>query len=307
MWHLLELGWRWIPLALELCAILSIPSVLVGRRGRPLAAMSWTLALVGLPVVGLLSWWLLGRHHLERRKRRRRRASAVITPRLGAVRARLEPSSVEATRVAPLWKLPGELGAAVFRPTSGNRVGLLPGGEEAFAAMERDIEAAEHHIHALFYIWKDDPTGRRFRDLLIAKARAGVQVRVLCDAMGSPAMATRFSRKLRKAGAKVRRFLPPKLLHLPRINFRNHRKILVVDGKVGVISGFNIAEEYRTRWRDMGLRIRGPAVDQLQEVFADDWYYAAAEDLADPRYFGCSAGSVRARSADLPSPRQPRR
>src|SRR5690606_22784056 len=130
-------------------------------------------------------------------------------------------------------------------------------------------------------------TGRRFRDVLIERAREGVQVRVLCDAWGSPAFATRFAWPLRRAGAKVERFLPPQLFTLtPRLNFRNHRKILVVDGRVGFIGGFNIADEYRKKWRDMGVRIEGPAVDQLQETFAEDWYYASHEDLADADFFG---------------------
>jgi cardiolipin synthase len=289
MSKLLQLGaisWTWFSWITLALAVLSIPSVLMRRRGRPAAALAWILCLVSLPPLGLLLWWLLGRTHLERRRRRRRTARAAIGQRLQTLRVQLAEKQSESTRaIQPFKNLPSDLAYGVFPPTSGNRCRMLVGGE-AFTQMEKDIRAARHHVHVLFYIWKDDSTGKRFRDLLIKKARSGVEVRVLCDAIGSPVMATQFSRRLRRAGAKVARFLPPSLLAAPRVNFRNHRKILVVDGRIGVIGGFNIADEYRTRWRDLGVRLEGPAVDQLQEVFADDWYYAAGEDLAETTYFG---------------------
>jgi cardiolipin synthase A/B len=285
-WQLLRAWWPLITLCGWLVALASVPSVLVNRRGQPQSALAWLLALVALPLFAVPLWWLLGRQHLERRRRKRRSATAIIAPRLEGLKNRLEPPPSQTTALLPLRHLPADLERSVFPATSHNAVSILPGGEEAFAAMERVIESATHHVHALFYIWKNDKTGRRFRDLLIDKAKAGVQVRVLVDAFGSPVMATQFARRLRKAGGRVARFLPPDLLSLPRMNFRNHRKILSVDGKVGIIGGFNIADEYRMRWRDMGLCIRGPAVDQLQEVFADDWYFATNEDLADPSYFG---------------------
>ena len=280
--------WYWILLSIRVLALLSIPSVLVQRRGRPVAAISWILALVSVPFVGLFLWWLIGRRHLERRRRRHRRATTTINHRFKALQDELcLTPSCRVPSLLPMKHLPADLAESVFRTTGGNYVRLMEDGAEAFDTIEQDIEAAEHHIHALFYIWKDDETGRRIRDLLAKKAREGVQVRVLCDAIGSPVMATRFARPLRRAGAKVARFLPPQWFSAtPRLNFRNHRKILVVDGRIDIIGGFNIAHEYRTRWRDMGIRIRGPAVDQLQEVFAEDWYYVSEKDLADKTYFG---------------------
>jgi cardiolipin synthase A/B len=283
--HVGAVSWEWFSWITLALAVLSIPSVLVRRRGRPAAALAWILCLVSLPPLGILLWWMLGRSHLERRRRRRRHASATIAQRLQTLRGKLDEKQGDSSRLVTFTNLPQDLAYGVFKPTSGNRVRLLVGGE-AFTQMEKDIRGARHHVHVLFYIWKDDSTGRRFRDLLIKKARAGVEVRVLCDAVGSPVIGTRFSRRLRRAGARVARFLPPSLLAAPRLNFRNHRKILVIDGRVGVIGGFNIADEYRTRWRDMGVRLEGPAVDQMQEVFAEDWYYATGEALADTTYFG---------------------
>jgi len=283
----IEVWWWWIDLGATGLAVLTIPSVLVNRRGRPASALSWILCLLGVPLLGLFLWWTFGRRYLERRRRRKRRAHATMSERFASLRTGLEPPPSESPGLLPLRYLPEELQDSVFPSTKENRVELFATGARAYDAMEQMIRGARHHIHALFYIWNNDKSGRRFRDLLIAKAKEGVQVRVLCDAIGSPAIATKFSRRLRKAGARVARFLPPQLLSLPRINFRNHRKILVVDGAEGVIGGFNIGDEYRDRWRDMGVRVSGPAVDQLQEIFADDWYYATNEDLAAPEYFGC--------------------
>ncbi len=286
----LEIWWFWIDWGALAAAVLSIPSVLLRRRGRPLSAVSWILALLSIPLLGIFLWWLFGRSHLERRRHRKRRAHLTMTQKLATLRDQLGdqlgPAESGQPMLLPAKNLPPEMAANVFPATAGNAVELMD-SHDAFDIMERDIAEAKHHIHALFYIWKDDETGRRFRDALIERARAGVEVRVLCDAIGSPAMATKFIRKLRKAGAKCVRFLPPELFTLtPRLNFRNHRKILVVDGKVGVIGGFNIGDEYRKEWRDLGVRIIGPAVDQLQEIFADDWYYATHEDTAVPDYFG---------------------
>lgn len=279
-----EIWWFWIDWGALGAAIASIPSVLVRRRGRPMAAVSWILCLVSIPMFGLVLWWLIGRSHLARRRRRRRRTQQTVQEKLETIRGHIDepprPSLLQ------LKNIPPEMADSVFPATSGNEVDLIE-SQAAFDMMEAAISQAKHHVHALFYIWKNDETGRRFCDLLQKKAQEGVEVRVLIDAIGSPVMATKFTRPLKKAGAKVARFLPPQWLsRTPRINFRNHRKILVVDGDVGFIGGFNIAEEYRSSWRDFGVRMRGPAVDQLQEIFAEDWYYATHENLADTDYFG---------------------
>jgi cardiolipin synthase len=283
--RLVEIWWTWIDLGATALAVASIPSVLVQRRGRPTAAVSWILCLLALPTLGLVLWWFIGRAHLARRRRKRLTKHDTIQQHFANLRAEIDVPPSHASMVT-FRHLPPELADSVFPATTGNTVELLPTGATAFACMEEVIRDAKHHVHVLFYIWKNDATGRRFRDMLIDRANSGVEVRVLCDAVGSPVMATAFSRPLRRAGAKVARFLPPQLFHLPRINFRNHRKILVADGRIGIIGGFNIGDEYRTRWRDMGVRISGPAVDQLQEIFADDWYYASDENLASPVYFG---------------------
>ncbi|HHH30684.1 MAG TPA: hypothetical protein ENK57_20400, partial [Polyangiaceae bacterium] len=202
LFRFVDTWWFWIDWGTFAAAVFSVPSVLVRRRGRPMAAISWILCLISLPIVGLVLWWLIGRSHLERRRRRKRRVHETMQKDLETIRGRIDdpPSPT----LLDVRNIPPELAESVFPATSGNRVQLVD-SHAAFDEMEKAISEAKHHVHALFYIWKNDATGRRFRDLLKRKARQGVEVRVLIDAIGSPVMATKFTRPLRKAGAQVAR------------------------------------------------------------------------------------------------------
>lgn len=280
-------------IAFAMLAIASIPSVLVQRAGRPMAALAWILAMIALPPVGLLLWWTLGRRHLVRQRRKRRAAATAISEKLQSVASDLCVTSMRApVTLLPLRRLPPDYQVGVFPATCGNRIDLLVDAQQAYPAMLEAIEAAEQHIHLLFYIWNDDTTGRRFLELLERKARQGVEVRLLADGIGSPRVGRALTRPLERAGGQVARFLPPRLTGAPTINFRNHRKILVVDGSVGFTGGINVGDEYLGAWHDLAVRVRGPAVDQLQEVFTEDWYFAQGSDLADPKYFGRHRGET---------------
>jgi len=158
--------------------------------------------------------------------------------------------------------------------------------------MQAAIEAAEHHVFLQSYIDRADEAGRRFRDLLVDKARAGVEALLLVDGVGGQDLSRRFIRPLLEAGGRYGVFMPtmPFQPHW-RPNLRNHRKILVVDDRVGFAGGLNIGSEYQGRrkkyapWRDTHLRLEGPAVRRLQEVFLEDWLFATGEDLADAEHF----------------------
>ncbi|MEO1173898.1 MAG: cardiolipin synthase, partial [Myxococcota bacterium] len=185
----------------------------------------------------------------------------------------------------------------VFPPAAGNAIQLLTDGEEAYPAMLEAIRRAEHHVHFCFYIWRKDTWGTRFRDALAERAAAGVKVRALYDDLGSASVDRRFLRPLRSAGAQVIAFLPNRIFRGRwSINFRNHRKILVTDDRVAFIGGINIGDEYASDgWRDFMVRVEGPVVDQVQEVFADDWHFASGgESIAEGEYFGSApdAGSA---------------
>lgn len=259
----------------EVVAFASVPSVLLRRRGRPTAALAWLLALFALPALGGLLWWTFGRTRLERKRRRRVRKAKEFN------RIKDGPATDHGTVFDNL--IPARaVGTCVF-PSGGNEVKLLIDGPQAFPEMEAAIRGARQSINALFYIWHTDATGRRIRDTMVEKARSGVQVRVLVDAFGSDGFTSDFVEPLLQAGAKVARFFPSAFdkLGAPRFNFRNHRKILVIDGNLAFTGGMNIGDEYAKEWRDLMVRLRGPVVEGLQYVFLDDWYFATEESVDD--------------------------
>ena len=154
------------------------------------------------------------------------------------------------------------------------------------------MEGAREHIHVQFYIFGDDEAGDRFQDVMIRKARQGVKVRLLCDGLGSHGLSRTYINTLRRAGVEVHFFLPPLLSMLEgRFNFRNHRKLLIVDGLVGYTGGMNVGDEYlgkdpkRGYWRDAHLRLEGDAVYFIQYVFLKDWKLASGDGVSHPRLF----------------------
>lgn len=283
-----DLAWEWtattaLLVATLLLTVMSIPSVLLSRRGQPLAALSWTLALVALPGLGVLMWWLVGRSHLERKKRRRKRARWEV--RKGFVYLRPGPvvgSDEGGDIFNAIRRLPERDADGLYAPVAGNDVTILSDGDETYAALERLITTAQHHLHLLFYTFEPDRTGTHFRDLLAARARDGVRVRLLLDAMGSFRTSNSFLRPLQEAGGEVAFFAPVKFLRRSlSLNFRNHRKILIADGHAAYTGGLNIGDVYQHNWRDAGLLLEGPVASQLQEVFLDDWFFATKRNLAD--------------------------
>lgn len=172
--------------------------------------------------------------------------------------------------------------------TSGNRVGALIDGPQTYGAIEAELKAARHHIHLETFIYGADEIGRRFGDLLAQKRKEGVEVRVLYDSVGSMDTPKDFFEQLRKQGIEVREFRPMNPIKNPRIwdiDNRDHRKIIVIDGKVGFTGGINIDSTYSSPsssrpgpkkgiddgWRDTHMRIQGPAVRQLQTLFLQSW------------------------------------
>ncbi|WP_051906300.1 cardiolipin synthase [Methylomarinum vadi] len=278
-----------------LAALFTVPSVLLQRAGRPIAALSWLLALFALPGLAVGAWWLFGRVHLRRKKRQRRRASQESTASLLVAQQRLSvPAKPLAPAPGPVSRavtLPPALNDAVFPPSQGNRVSLLQDTPAVHHAWRGLVEDARHHLHLLFYLWRDDQTGRDLLNRLVAKARSGVEVRVLYDAVGSWRLPRYFFEPLTAAGGKAVAFLPFKLFSsTPTLNFRNHRKLLIADGVRAYTGGVNVGDEYLD-WQDIGVFIEGAGVNQLQEVFVDDWFFAAKEELAAPDYF-CDPGTV---------------
>lgn len=185
--------------------------------------------------------------------------------------------------------------------TQDNDVEIFTDGKEKFTALIKDLEQATDHIHLLYYIIRHDQLGNRIADVLVKKAREGVEVRFLYDAMGSRLLSRKYIRRLKNAGVHVDAFFPAKLPLINfKLNFRNHRKLAIIDGKIGYIGGFNIGDEYLGKdnkfgyWRDTHLRIYGDAVRNMQTRFILDWNQASRNDILyeDRFYVGAPAGDV---------------
>jgi cardiolipin synthase len=217
----------------------------------------------------------------------------------------IEPLSPACRQLAGLA---GRFGAQGL--TLGNHIDFYHDGPPAFAAMLAAIRQARHHVHLQTFIFQPDETGAEVLAALTERAKQGVEVRLLYDGVGSHRLRERHLAGLRAAGGRCSVFLP---ISLPRrsiqINLRNHRKILVVDGHTGFTGGLNVGREYLGKdprfgyWRDTHLRVQGPAVADLQRVFAEDWDFAAGERLInddDPR----TCAYLQTGPADGPYPAQ---
>lgn len=241
------------------------------QKREPVATLSWIMALALLPVLGLLVYHLLGPTRIRRQRIRRHRARSLVDElHFGA---HLAGQGGALSRLAQA--------TSGYPPSSAERVRLLVGGACTFDAIVEAIESARYHVHLEYYIFEPDHTGTRVRDALIARARAGVKVRLLVDAIGSVGLSNAFLAPLREAGGEVAFFHRFRLRRLwrPRLNLRSHRKLLVVDGRVGFTGGINISdtEDERLRadaYHDLHLRLEGEAVRWLQLAFAEDWGYA---------------------------------
>jgi cardiolipin synthase A/B len=268
---------RWILELGFLAYVLLVTALVLLERRRPTATLALLLALIFLPVVGLLAYLFFSRRRVSRRIRQRQRRP--IKPVDGTRNiANLEAAPLDLPpRQRGLVRLALRTAAAPLRRA--DHVELLTNAKQAFEAVERAIMGARRTIHLEFYIWRDDETGRRFVEMLTRRAREGVKVRVLYDHFGSLGLSTDHFASLRAAGGEVAIFgrlrLPVRFGH--SVNFRNHRKILTVDGAIGFVGGLNVGDEYfgagkeAHGWRDLFVLFEGDAVVGLEATFLEDW------------------------------------
>ena len=291
--ELFEQPWQdvagWLVL-LEVVLTLATLVWVLHLKKEPQAAIAWCLTVLLLPLVGPVLFALFGYQTIHRPLARRRKRRSAYRKLTGGAGGEGERSAV----VPEPW---GVLAGLAHHPdgfpvTAGNRVELYHHGGPAYAAMLAAITAARHHVHMEFFIVRSDASGGRFFDALVAAARRGVEVRFLYDSVGSYALRSQLIRELRAVGGKAAAFLPLlNPLYRLRVNLRNHRKILVVDGRVGFTGGLNVGDEYLGLvpqfgyWRDTHLRLEGPAVESLQRVFLEDWFFATHEAARGPAYY----------------------
>jgi cardiolipin synthase len=282
----LSLYWPHLAAALDLVVlVVFIPWVLLSKKDAT-STVAWCLVVLLMPVFGALLFWVFGYNYLLKRVRHQRGAHGT--------RLRHHPHSPallpEADRTEHHL---GELAERVeaYPMKAGNAVVVYHETTDAFTALLEAIESARHYIHLEYFILRSDDTGARLLQLLARKAKEGVEVRLLYDGMGSLHLKRRSLRPLREAGGQIAAFLPLNPFHsLIRVNLRNHRKITIVDGRVGFTGGMNIGDEYLGKspvlgyWRDSFVRLEGPVVADLQRVFSEDWLFARRETLSEDKY-----------------------
>ncbi len=278
--------WGWALLLVEWAVrIGAVP--LVGRRHTPHAAAAWLAVIFAVPLPGLLLYWFVGTERLPRR-RIQRRAGVPRTRGMGL--ARVAPHAVALLEPAERHVLALRSDLSDFPLVGGNAVHLIDGAAAFIDQLVADIDGAQDHVHLLFYIYEDDAVGRRVADALARAAARGVVCRLLLDDTGSANFLRRRAEGYRAQGLQIAASLPVNLwrFFLARIDLRNHRKIAVVDGHIGYTGSANIVDarygHKDLEWLDAMVRLTGPGVHQLQQVFLEDWWHDAGESLADPRW-----------------------
>ena len=269
-----------------ICTVLSIIWVVISENRNPVRSLAWITVLLMVPVVGIVLYMFFGRSlrstlfvnlRMRRMSRQELNAYKVDIDRLG-----FSQNTQQTIRLAHAM-----CQAYYF---SSNKVDIFTNGADKFEALRADLRAATQYINMQYYIFENDRIGNDIRNILIEKARQGVKVRIIYDGVGSFNVDKRFFKTMLDAGIEAYPFMR---INFPqfaqRVNWRNHRKIMVIDGKCGYIGGMNIADRYvdgcnwgtRGVWRDTHLRITGPAVKALQHSFALDWNFMNKQVLND--------------------------
>jgi len=284
----LGIGWVYYTLvAFYALTVVAIVIVIISENRNPVKSLAWVTVLLLLPFVGVVLYLFFGRNiknkrMISRRNRRRLKKRELIHLR------DMRPDGLSAESRQNI-RLGHSLTGAPYHP--GNDIDIFVSGTEKMEAFKADLRQAKRSICIQYYIICDDATGREVRDILVERARAGVVVRLIYDHVGSWGTSSRFFNEMRQAGVKAYPFFKVTFPQLAtKINWRNHRKLCIIDGAVGYIGGMNIADRYVNGgprfavWRDTHARVRGPIVASLLYSFAVDWNFMGqplVEDIAN--------------------------
>ncbi len=291
-WNIVVSGWRIILLLLIIISIV----ILIFQRKDPIKTIAWISIILLIPVVGILLFYFFGRSYRRKRVFYRKELSDfrqvekhLLWQNKHLIHSLLQNDPDLISKVGVVKLLFNNSKALI---TMHNKIEILQNGDETFPALFKAIQEAKHHIHIQSYIIEEGKIVNQLKDLLIKKASEGVEVRILYDDVGSWGLSKEFIGELQKTGIEMKVFLPVRFPRFAqRINYRNHRKIVVIDGKVGFIGGLNIADRYMYGspeigiWRDTHLMISGTAVQSLQLIFLTDWHFATDKLLSSDVYF----------------------
>ena len=278
---------HWIVLvAYYVVAIIAMITVLMEHR-QPAKTIAWVLILSFMPLVGIILFFFFGQR-IRKDRYIWQKSLDQLTKRsmiefVEQKNLELPEQHKELIRlfVNQNWAL----------PFKNNETDIYTSGYEFFPALLHEISKAKDHIHITSYIIEDDPLGRLIRDALIEKARQGVEIRFLYDDVGSWKMKENFFELMREEGIEVHPFMPVRFpAFTSKVNYRNHRKIIVIDGKIGFVGGMNLALRYvkgekGEKWRDTHVKITGAAVYGLQRAFLVDWFYADRTLITNRKYY----------------------
>ena len=280
------LQWTWIGLLLgfHLAGIFSIVHALRHVRTAQ-ATTAWCVGLLVQPVFVVPMYWVFGRSKFDGyRELMRKELTGNLVPALQFQQYLKPPNDAPRKTVLPLHRIANVVHQRIL---FGNELEPLIDGEQTFDVTFREISQAKKYVLAQFFIIEDDEIGDRFAEALIERAQAGVEVRLLYDDIGCQWLSADYIRRLEQAGVIVASFnMGEGLRHRLQLNFRNHRKLIVVDGEVALTGGLNVGDAYvdgGTRfgsWRDTHLRATGPVVQAMQASFSLDWYWARNEALS---------------------------
>lgn len=280
---------HWIFIVLYVAVIVGIMLTVLMDNRQPAKTIAWVLVLLFVPVVGIVLYIFFGQN-----TRKMKLISGRSLDQLSK-RSMLEFVEQRNLRMPEYFSSLVRLftNQSLALPFKDNAVEFYTDGYQFFPALLQAIKGATNHIHLDTYIIADDPLGRLVSDALIAKTREGVEVRLIYDDVGCWRVPERFFDRMRQAGVKVRSFMPVRFpAFTSKVNYRNHRKVCVIDGTQGFIGGMNIALRYvkglhggSLPWRDTHMRLRGSVVYALQRAFLVDWYFVDRTLINDHRYY----------------------
>lgn len=270
-------------LCIYFATTVTIIGVILSENRNPVKSLAWVTVLFLLPIAGIILYLFFGRsiknqRMISRRNRRRLRKHERM-PTVDKKSIVLTDESIQMITLA------GTLASSPY--CADNTVEIFTDGASKFEALKRDLKSAEHSINIQYYIFEDDNTGREIRDILLERHKAGIEVRIIYDHVGSFSVRSSFFKEMQREGIHAHPFFKVSFPQLgTRINWRNHRKICVIDGSIGYIGGMNIADRYVNggkfaTWRDTHLRVTGPIVRALRYSFAIDWNFMGQPLLED--------------------------
>lgn len=262
---------------------------LISEKRDPVKSISWIIIVLAIPYVGFVIYLFFGQNYRKRKMFQKRvysdkKLKSITERQKYKINSPILESRPDIEQNRDLITL--ILNSCNLPVSYNNSTTILQNGDNTFPAIMESLKGAKHHIHLEYYMFLDDELGEKIGDILCEKAKEGVSVRVIFDDVGSWSLSKRFIKRLQVAGVEIYPFMPVIFpLLTSKINYRNHRKIVVVDGKIGYTGGLNIANKYLVgapklgRWRDTHLKIEGKAAHQLQAIFLADWNFVSSQKI----------------------------